>query len=927
MQTKRPQNLLDMTHDLSTNDSQNSLTLPPSRSLVQLATETSIRSPIKRGRLQDDFEFFPPNKNEYGSTHRQYVVESGRESVLSCMGTIKDSSEDPNSALVLQGSGASGGTELGVEAGTETGAETEAEAALGTRIHAQSCARADADTSASASASTSTEPAPTRNYYDDFTSIDWVRDYLYDISQRQKLAAVRGLSGRWRRLCSALQDWILITVVAFSCTLIAYAVDKSEQLLVDLKRGYCTHNAFLSQQQCCSKYTCASWKLWPEVFHTFHKHVLRADFTVYLILSCLLAWLAVTVTLTTKNVSPLASVANKKSFRTMYSAYGSGVPEVKTILSGFVIRRFLGSYTLFTKTVALVCAIASGMSLGKEGPYVHLSTCVGNICCRMFDKFENNGIERRVILSASAAAGVALSFGSPLGGVLFSLEEVSYYLPGNQLLKTFFCAMMSNLFLRFLDPYGTGKAVLFEASYQSDWQSLELLLCMVIGAAGGVFGACFCKFTVFWSDWFRKKKRIQGHPVREVALVSVVTALLTFTNPYTNISVAELLADLASPCYAPSDFTGPQGLCPVNSGRFPTELYSLLYALAVKIVLTGITFGLKVPAGIYVPSMVIGALFGRLFAMYFQYLGNLYPAFPLFKHICDGATTDGVCVDLGVYAMISAGAFMAGVTRMNVTLATIMFELTSSYNYVLPISIAIAVSNVVAHALEPMSLYGMVIAKNDLPFLDNGKSHDFSQHENDLRHLITNVDHSRKGTFVDVSRSAYVSSAMLRLLLNKLQREGLVDGCVPVLKDGKLVAILPAPELELALDKLSRFALEYRVTRDIQVKLLDGERAPDNFVEADDTGSFVDNVGDSTTISSAIDDELLVAHLLNRLSDFTHIMERSPIILDVNSPLSLVELVFTKLGNRSISVMDNGEFVGFLHKKNFIDYCRSRRIL
>ena len=48
---------------------------------------------------------------------------------------------------------------------------------------------------------------------------------------------------------------------------------------------------------------------------------------------------------------------------------------------------------------------------------------------------------------------------------------------------------------------------------------------------------------------------------------------------------------------------------------------------------------------------------------------------------------------MGIYAMISAGAFMAGVTRMNITLVTILFELTSSYTYVLPISIAIAVAN------------------------------------------------------------------------------------------------------------------------------------------------------------------------------------------------------------------------------------------
>lgn len=99
---------------------------------------------------------------------------------------------------------------------------------------------------------------------------------------------------------------------------------------------------------------------------------------------------------------------------------------------------------MFTKSVGLAMSVASGLSLGKEGPFVHIASCIGNIVSRFFLKYENNEgsydpdlsasvltfiAKRREILSAACAAGVAVAFGAPIGGTLFSLEEVSYFFP------------------------------------------------------------------------------------------------------------------------------------------------------------------------------------------------------------------------------------------------------------------------------------------------------------------------------------------------------------------------------------------------------------------------------------------------------------------------------------------------------------------
>jgi chloride channel 3/4/5 len=155
---------------------------------------------------------------------------------------------------------------------------------------------------------------------------------------------------------------------------------------------------------------------------------------------------------------PNAFVAQQAATTTtrkvLYFAAGSGIPEVKTILSGFVIHGFLGGRVLFTKSVGLAMSVASGLSLGKEGPFVHIVCCIGNIVSRFFEKYETNEAKRREILSAASAAGVAVAFGAPIGGVLFSLEEVSYFFPPKVMWKSFFCALIAAVTLKFLNPFG-----------------------------------------------------------------------------------------------------------------------------------------------------------------------------------------------------------------------------------------------------------------------------------------------------------------------------------------------------------------------------------------------------------------------------------------------------------------------------------------
>ena len=108
--------------------------------------------------------------------------------------------------------------------------------------------------------------------------------------------------------------------------------------------------------------------------------------------------------------------------KSIYMAAGSGIPEIKTILSGFVIPHFLDFKVLVIKAIGAIFAVASGMCLGKEGPFVHISTCVAYLVGMCFPKYRENGRKLREVLSAGCASGLSVAFGAPIGGVLFSYE-------------------------------------------------------------------------------------------------------------------------------------------------------------------------------------------------------------------------------------------------------------------------------------------------------------------------------------------------------------------------------------------------------------------------------------------------------------------------------------------------------------------------
>jgi chloride channel 3/4/5 len=440
--------------------------------------------------------------------------------------------------------------------------------------------------------------------------------------------------------------------------------------------------------------------------------------------------------------------------------------------------------------------------------------------------------------------------------------------------------------------------VLFEVRYVTDWKFFEMTAFVILGILGGAVGALFIKATQFWAQTFRRISIIKKYPMFEVLLVALVTGLVSYWNRYTRPPVAQLLLELASPCDA---FTSSGiGLCPTRE-QIPRVVGYLLVAFILKALLTTITFGLKLPAGIYVPSMVVGGLLGRIVGHIVQYLALTYPQSSLLGS-CDPTKSPEDCVVPGVYAMVAAGATMCGVTRLSVTLAVILFELTGSLEHVLPFSIAILVSKWTADLIEPRSIYDLLTDMNSYPFLDNKHRPTFTA---DLGELLPRT--LRRSRLIDITSSPLVLAAALRQQLEDLHLAGELDGGLPILRDGVLVGLIPAPDLEFALDNLGN--------EDNSLCLMSTEVKWQG-AEEDETG------GPDAT-------------------DFTVYIDPAPVALDVHSPMDLVYECFVKLGLRYICVLRDGKYAGMVrvfletlscwtsfaddlqvHKKAFVKYCK-----
>ncbi|CEJ80381.1 Putative CLC voltage-gated chloride channel [[Torrubiella] hemipterigena] len=555
-------------------------------------------------------------------------------------------------------------------------------------------------------------------------------------------------------------------------------------------------------------------------------------------------------------------------------AAGSGISEIKCIVAGFVMKGFLGFWTLVIKSVCLPLAIASGLSVGKEGPSVHYAVCTGNVISRLFAKYRNNASKTREILSACAAAGVAVAFGSPIGGVLFSLEEISSHFPLKTMWRSYFCALVATAVLAAMNPFRTEQLVMFQVRYDRDWHFFEIFFYIIIGIFGGLYGAFMMKWNLR-AQAFRKKYLSQ-YAILEATLLAAGTAVLCYPNVFLRIDMTESMEILFLECEGAEDY---QGLCEADK-RF-SNIVSLLIATVLRMFLVIISYGCKVPAGIFVPSMAIGASLGRSVGIIVQAIHEANPTSFFFA----ACKPDEPCITPGTYAFLGAAAALSGIMHITVSVVVIMFELTGALTYILPTMIVVGVTKAVGELFGKGGIADRMIWFNGFPFLDNKEEHNFG------------VPVSQ------VMRTSIVSLPINGLTLQEVEElldEDNYQG-FPIVTDVQtktLVGYIGRTELKYAIERVRR------------------ERAISPAAKCvfapPPTANSVTPITPTVTIS--------VDSSSSTLLDFSRYIDATPVTAHPRLPLETVMELFRKIGPRVILIEYHGKLTGLVTVKDCLRY-------
>uniref|UniRef100_A0A8C7QTK8 Chloride channel protein n=1 Tax=Oncorhynchus mykiss TaxID=8022 RepID=A0A8C7QTK8_ONCMY len=661
------------------------------------------------------------------------------------------------------------------------------------------------------------EPFPDVGTYEDFHTIDWLREKSRDTDRHRKITT-KSKESYWeliKSLLDAWSGWVVMLLIGMLTGTLAGVIDLAVDWMTDLKEGVCLSAFYYSHEQCCwtsnettfdDRDKCPQWQKWAELMtgHSEGAGAYVLNYFLYVLWALLFSFLAVSLV---RVFAPYAC--------------GSGIPEIKTILSGFIIRGYLGKWTLLIKTVTLVLAVSSGLSLGKEGPLVHVACCCGNLFCSLFSKYSKNEGKRR---------------------------EVSYYFP----LKTL-------------------RLVLFYVEYHTPWYMAELVPFILLGVFGGLWGTTL----------------LGKYPVLEVIVITGITAVLAFPNPYTRRSTSELISELFNDCGALEssqlcDYVNNPNMSrpvddipdrPAGPGVY-SALWQLALALIFKIVITIFTFGMKIPSGLFIPSMAVGAIAGRIVGIAVEQMAYHHHDWIIFKNWCRPGAD---CVTPGLYAMVGAAACLGGVTRMTVSLVVIMFELTGGLEYIVPLMAAAVTSKWVADAFGKEGIYESHIQLNGYPYLD-------VRDEFTHRTLATDVMRPRR------------SEPPLAVLT---QDSTTVEDVETLIKDTDYNGF------PVVVSRESERLIGFVQRRELTVAIKTARQKQDGVVSS----SVVYFTEDNPQVAEACDPQPLKLRRILNLSPFT--------VTD-HTPMETVVDIFRKLGLRQCLVTRSGRLLGIITKKDVL---------
>jgi chloride channel 2 len=460
-------------------------------------------------------------------------------------------------------------------------------------------------------------------------------------------------------------------------------------------------------------------------------------------------------------------------------AAGSGIPQMRSILGGFPFPNYLTGRALIAKCLGLVLALGSGLSIGKEGPFVHLSSIIARQLLRLplFEQIRKSKDLTHHMLAAACAVGVTATFGAPVGGVLFSIEvTTSYYVTSNYW-RAFFSSVVGVVVFRALNSLLAGSyGSLFTTNFDAlPYETFEIAFFLLLAVICGLLAALLVRSfrlvldikKTFEDRYLRRWcGRFPGLvPFAYAALVAFLFSLVEYpVGSFMQLTQRQTIDDMFSTKTLSSFEVSTATHLAVDFGSSwtsPSLLLNLFAYVLVRFWSLAISATVFVPCGIVTPVFAIGAALGRLFG-------------ELVVILSEGE------LSIGGYAVVGAASFTAGVTG-TISIAVIVFELTGQLSYMIPVLLCVIVGRAVTRYFS-LDMYETMARQKNLPqWPDLTKQVSYSLTAGDLMREVPPYALVRRQTLASIKHLLQATSR---------EKKGRTVRVFPVVDDAKTMVLL-----------------------------------------------------------------------------------------------------------------------------------------
>ena len=425
--------------------------------------------------------------------------------------------------------------------------------------------------------------------------------------------------------------------------------------------------------------------------------------------------------------------------RRWFGDLAEGIPAIMESVGG---RGRLSGRSGAVLGVGTGLTIASGGSVGHEGPTVAIGATVGAVLGRFF------GLRLRrktMMLGAGCAAGLAAAFNAPLAGVIFTVEVVFKRSVGGNVGSM---SMFTPLVVAAVAGTFTSHAIFGDRSeliapageVAGDHLVLEMVFFLALAVLAGLLSPAMSRVILFISDRFAHLERLPSWVKPALGGLGVGLLGLGFTEllgPGRGIVFDALNSDL---------------------------IWQLALGLALlKILATALTIGSGGMGGVFMPSLVVGACVGTV------------------VHTLAALVLGPDASMPAAYALVGMGAYLGATLRAPLTPIVMIFELTGDYGLILPLMFACILSAFVAGRVEADTLFDLSLRRRGGDAsLDDDSAADGRgvMYRDRVGDLMERPDHMLRvdSSFEEIQRAALVEQTPTLYLLDDEERvAGVID--------------------------------------------------------------------------------------------------------------------------------------------------------